>query len=87
MLSFLWYKELTVAQTKVLKMDVCLWVQLPRRLDKGVDELAVLFTADTFLSEAEVQLVAKELLIARPTVEDNRKGAIRVNASTESRKY
>jgi hypothetical protein len=77
-------KKLTVAETKVLKVDVCLWIQLSCRLDKGVDKLAVLFAADTFLSEAQVQLVVEELLIVRPAVKDDRESAVWVDASAES---
>lgn len=77
-------RNLTVVEAKVLKVDVCLWVQLPRRLDKGVDEPAVLFTPDTLLPEAQVQLVAEELLVVRPAIKDDGEGAVRMDASAES---
>src|SRR6478735_1369043 len=44
----------TVGQTKVLKVDVGLGVELPGRLHKCVDKLGVLFTANTLLFETKI---------------------------------
>lgn len=75
----------TVGKAKVLKVDIGARVELPRRLDKSVDELVVLLTADSLLSEPEVQVVLQQLLVIRATVENDGQGPVGVDAGAERR--
>lgn len=73
----------TIGKAKVLKVDIGPRVELPRRLDKGVDELVILLTADSLLSEPEVEVVLQQLLVIRATVENDGQGPVGVDAGTE----
>lgn len=73
----------TVGEPKVLKVDVGFGVQLPRSLDKGVDELVICGATDAFLSQAEVNLIVQERLVIRAAVEDYGQRAAGVNAGAE----
>jgi hypothetical protein len=45
---------LTVAEAKVLEMDISVWIELPRGLNEFVDKLGILFATDTLLLQTEI---------------------------------
>lgn len=54
-------------------------------MNKGVDELGVLFTANTLLLQADIQLIVEEILVICAAVEDYGKGSVGVNTGAECR--
>jgi hypothetical protein len=50
-------EPLTVVQAKILKVYVCLGVELPRVLYEGVDKVIVSLAAHALLAQAKIQVI------------------------------
>ena len=61
-------------------MDVRLRKQPPRRLHKRINKLIVPLSANPPLPQAQVQLVAEEIIVVGAAVEDDGEGAVGVDA-------
>lgn len=75
--------SLTVAQPKVLEMEVRLGIQPACGRDKGRDELVVLLAADPLLPETQVQRVVEEGLVVGSAVQHHGQHAVRVDAGAD----
>lgn len=64
-------------------MDIRLGIQLPRRLDKGVDEVVVCLAPNALLPQAQVEVVIQQFLVVGATVEDDGERPVGVNAGAE----
>lgn len=73
----------TVGQAKVFKVNIGSRVKMPRGLDKAVDKVGVLPTADALVPQAQVQLVVEELLVVGAAVQDDGEGPVGVDAGAE----
>ena len=73
----------TIVKPEILKVNVCVGVQLPGGLHKGVHEFVVLGASDPFVRGPEIQVIVEELLVIGTTVQDDGKGTAWVDASAE----
>lgn len=75
--------RLTVIKSKVLKVDISAWIELPGRLDERVDKFVIPLAPDALGPESKVQIVLKKIFIICTAVQDHRQGPVRVDASTQ----
>lgn len=74
----------TIWQSEILKVDVCLRIQLAGGLDKCVDKFVVPLTPDSFLPQTKVERIIQELLVVGAAVQHYWKNTIGMDARTES---